>query len=155
MCAEGQPALPGWPFQRAMRRQAAARRWRCRREELENGIFQEDRRRDAVGPCQFTPCVITCSPARSRSLVPRPPRRVPVPVLQPNPVLLFPVPRRRNSGGVFNMMSGWTGCVYQTAWTLDFASERSDAKSYVRNRQDGPDIMHPPSSSQRNTRCVA
>ena len=43
------------------------------------------------------------------------------------------------------MMSGWTGWTgraYQTAWTLDFASERSDAKSYVRNRQDGPDIMH-------------
>ena len=40
------------------------------------------------------------------------------------------------------MMSGWTGRVYQTAWTLDFASERSDAKSYVRNRQDGPDIIH-------------
>ena len=40
------------------------------------------------------------------------------------------------------MMSGWTGYVYQTAWTLDFASERSDAKSHVRNRQDGPDIMH-------------
>ena len=41
----------------------------------------------------------------------------------------------------FNMMSGWTGRVYQTAWALDFASERSDAKSHVRNRQDGPDIM--------------
>ena len=26
--------------------------------------------------------------------------------------------------------------------TSDFASERSDAKSHVRNRQDGPDIMH-------------
>ena len=27
---EAEPALPGRPFQRAMRRQAAARRWRCR-----------------------------------------------------------------------------------------------------------------------------
>ena len=26
--------------------------------------------------------------------------------------------------------------------TSDFASERSDAKSYVRNRQDGPDIRN-------------
>ena len=68
------------------------------------------------------PRPVSCSPARSRSPVPRPPHR--------------------NSGGVFNMMSGWTGCAYQTAWTLDFASERSDAKSHVRNRQDGPDIMH-------------
>ena len=63
--------------------------------EQEVWILQEDRRRDAVGPCQFTPCVITCSPTQSRSPVPRPPRRVPVPVLQPNPVLLFPVPPRR------------------------------------------------------------
>ena len=42
---EAEPALPGRPFQRAMRRQAAARRWRCRREEQENGIWLEDRRR--------------------------------------------------------------------------------------------------------------
>ena len=179
---EAEPALPGRPFQRAMRRQAAARRWRCRSDEQENGIFQEDRRRartaggreqevwifqedrrrGAVGPCQFTHCVITCSPAQSRSPVPRPPRaasrflsscQIPSPC-SPSPAprpgscspakSRSPVPRppHRNSGGVFNMMSGWTGRAYQTAWTLDFASERSDAKSHVRNRQDGPDIMH-------------